>query len=51
VKLNSILNKALDGVILLQEKIPGFFDIYRGDTAHFMLKNDMKVNITGTVKF
>jgi hypothetical protein len=51
VKLNSILNKALDGVILLQEKIPGFFDISRGDTAHFMLKNDMKVNITGTVKF
>ena len=51
MKLNSILNKALDGVVLLQEKIPGFFDISRGDTAHFMLRNDIRVNATGTVKF
>ena len=51
VKLNSILNKSLDGVVMLQEKIPGFFDINGGETANFMLKNDMKVNISGTVKF
>jgi len=51
VVLNSMLNKNLDGIILLKDGIPGFFDLERNQSAHFMFKSDADNNPKGTIRY
>lgn len=51
VKLNSYLKTNEDGIVTLQETIPGFFELNGGETAHFQFKNPMDVNPRGVIKF
>jgi hypothetical protein len=40
LKVNSLLNRGLDGIISLKEGVPGFFELERNDKAHFMIKSE-----------
>jgi len=46
-----MLNKNLDGIILLKDGIPGFFDLERNQSAHFMFKSDADNNPKGTIRY
>ena len=50
VRLNSILRTNNEGLISLEDGIPGYFDLQERDTAHFCFNNDADLNPKQIVK-
>eukprot|EP00347_Sterkiella_histriomuscorum_P008691 403344125 len=50
VKLNSILRTNEEGIITLEDGVPGYFDLMEGDTAYFCFNNDPDINPRQVVK-
>jgi hypothetical protein len=40
-----------DGIITLQEAMPGYFELNGGETAHFLFRNPKDLNPRGVIKF
>ena len=39
-----------EGIVLLEDGLPGYFDLQEGYTAHFMFNNDSEKNPKGCIK-
>lgn len=44
IKLNSVLKTNDEGIIMLEDGIPGYFDLPEGDTSYFCFNNDPDIN-------